>query len=268
MAAAAPFAGGAAEDEAIFKLRLLTRTSSHAVVAANRREQDSFRHLQAALARDSAQYSRCSERARAQAEVDIEQLQKDLEVAKVERQHEEECEVVRKLIAAQPSRRATQKATEELEREIAGLERENTALQLTLDQRKKHFAVLFGVVSRLRTILLSPDVPPAPLSLRGQAVADGVLLTSVDDLQAVLEDETGSSFGLDASLPSLGTGSLVLSDLQPPAFLGGATGGATAAAGRTANELRVLESDHSFHFGTASAGVPASVRDCVAASNR
>eukprot|EP00850_Spirogloea_muscicola_P014861 SM000109S14175 [mRNA] locus=s109:432616:442668:- [translate_table: standard] len=164
------------------------------------------------------------------AEVDIGQLQEDLEVAKVERQHEEECEVERKLIAAQPSRRATQKATEELEREIAGLERENTALQQTLDLRKKHFAVLFGVV---------------------------------DDLQAALEDEPGSSFGLDASPPGLGTGSLVLSDRQPPAFLGGATGGAAAAAGRTANELRVLESVHFLHFGTASACVPPPVRNEV-----
>ena len=73
-------------------------------------------------------------------------MKAQLEESKIERQHKEECEAVRRLIGAQPARSETQKALDELSREVADLESENMAASRTLELRKKQFSLLLHVV--------------------------------------------------------------------------------------------------------------------------
>lgn len=86
-----------------------------------------------------------------QAQRDIEELKVQLEEAKIERQHKEECEAIRKLIAAQSPRLATQKQLNELERELVHLEAENFAAHRTIELRKKQFSLLLHVVSNSKS---------------------------------------------------------------------------------------------------------------------
>lgn len=116
---------------------------SRAVVAANRREKEGFNELQQAALRQIEQ-----------ARADIEGLKQQLEESRVERQHKEECEAIRKLVALQPPRSETQKTIAALEKEIAALEAENAATIRTVDLRKKQFSLLLHVVSRIRPLLL------------------------------------------------------------------------------------------------------------------
>lgn len=74
-----------------------------------------------------------------------------LEEAKIERQHKEECEAIRKLIAAQSPRLATQKQLNELEKELVQLEAENFAAHRTIELRKKQFSLLLHVVSNCKS---------------------------------------------------------------------------------------------------------------------
>jgi THO complex subunit 7 len=74
-----------------------------------------------------------------QAKTDIEDLKKQLEQSKIERQHKEEREAIRKLICLQPPRSETEKLIADLEKEIADLEAENVACIRTLELRKKQF---------------------------------------------------------------------------------------------------------------------------------
>ncbi|KAI3503314.1 hypothetical protein L1887_31754 [Cichorium endivia] len=67
--------------------------------------------------------------------------------------YKEECETIRKLIAAQPPRSQTQKLINELEKEIASLEAENTASSRTLELRKKQFGLLLHVVDELQNTI-------------------------------------------------------------------------------------------------------------------
>lgn len=82
-----------------------------------------------------------------QAQRDIEDLKLQLEEAKVERQHKEECEAIRKLIAAQSPRAVTQKQLNDLDKELVQLEAENYAASRTIELRKKQFGLLLHVVS-------------------------------------------------------------------------------------------------------------------------
>jgi len=86
-----------------------------------------------------------------QAQRDIEELKVQLEEAKIERQHKEECEAIRKLIAAQSPRLATQKQLNELEKELVQLEAENFAAHRTIELRKKQFSLLLHVVSNFKS---------------------------------------------------------------------------------------------------------------------
>lgn len=122
-----------------FELPLL-RTK--AVIDANRREKDNFNELQEQLSQQILQ-----------AQSDIEDLKKQLEESKIERQHKEECEAIRRLIAVQPPRSETQKIISELEKEIAALEASNTAASRTLDLRKKQFSLLLHVVDELQNTI-------------------------------------------------------------------------------------------------------------------
>ena len=85
---------------------------------------------------------------RARSEIDG--LKAQLEESRAERRHKEECESVRKLIAAQPPRGRTQRAIAELESDIAALDAEDAAAARTLDLRRKQFALLLHVVDELQ----------------------------------------------------------------------------------------------------------------------
>ena len=80
-------------------------------------------------------------------------MKEQLEAAKIERQHKEECEAIRKLIAAQSPRRVTQKQLDDLEKELIQLEAENNAAARTIELRKKQFGLLLHVVSVLFRVL-------------------------------------------------------------------------------------------------------------------
>ncbi|KAI7753557.1 hypothetical protein M8C21_011821, partial [Ambrosia artemisiifolia] len=120
----------------------LPLVKTKAVIDANVREKENFNELNDEINRRIVE-----------AQEDIEGLKRMLEESKVERKHKEECEMIRKLIAAQPPRSETQKVIDELEREIAALEAENTASSRTLELRKKQFALLLHVVDELQNTI-------------------------------------------------------------------------------------------------------------------
>lgn len=122
-----------------FEIPLL---KSKAVIDANIREKENFNDLNDEINRQILQ-----------AQADIEDLKKQLEESKIERQHKEECEAIRKLIAMQPPRSETQKVITDLEKEIGMLEAENTASSRTLELRKKQFALLLHVVDELQNTI-------------------------------------------------------------------------------------------------------------------
>ncbi|XP_010492605.1 PREDICTED: THO complex subunit 7A-like [Camelina sativa] len=124
------------QELSAFEIPLL---KSQAVVAANLREKENFNEVRDETSRQIMQ-----------AQADIEVLKKQLEESKIERQHKEECEAIRKLISAQPPRSETEKAIHELKKEIAELEAENTASWRLLELRKKQFALLLHVVDELQ----------------------------------------------------------------------------------------------------------------------
>ncbi|KAK8960811.1 hypothetical protein KSP40_PGU011653 [Platanthera guangdongensis] len=124
------------QELATFEVPLL---KSKAVVDANIREKESFDELQEEIRGQILQ-----------AQADIEDLKKQLEESKIERQHKEECEALRKLIALQPPRSETQETILNLEKEIVALEAENTAGVRLLDLRKKQFSLLLHVVDELQ----------------------------------------------------------------------------------------------------------------------
>jgi THO complex subunit 7 len=115
-----------------FEIPLL---KSKAVIDSNVREKENFNELKDDINRQILQ-----------AQADIEDLKKQLEESKIERQHKEECEAIRKLIATQPPRSLMQKVITDLEKEIAALEAENTASSRLLELRKKQFVLLLHVV--------------------------------------------------------------------------------------------------------------------------
>ncbi|XP_047316273.1 THO complex subunit 7B-like [Impatiens glandulifera] len=127
------------QELATFELPLL---KSKAIVDANLREKENFNELEDEINRQIVQ-----------AQTDIEDLKKQLELAKIERQHKEECESIRKLIALQPPRSETQKIITDLEKEIAMLEAESVANSRTLELRKKQFALLLHVVDELQNTI-------------------------------------------------------------------------------------------------------------------
>ncbi|KAG0470862.1 hypothetical protein HPP92_016982 [Vanilla planifolia] len=127
------------QELATYEMPLL---KSKAVVDSNIREKESFNELQDEIHRQILQ-----------AQADIEDLKKQLEESKIERQHKEECEAIRKLIALQPPRSETQNTISDLEKEIAALETENAAGVRLLDLRKKQFALLLHVVDELQNTI-------------------------------------------------------------------------------------------------------------------
>ncbi|KAL6213955.1 hypothetical protein ACLB2K_013394 [Fragaria x ananassa] len=127
------------QELSTFEIPLL---KSKAVVGANLREKHNFDELREEINRQILQ-----------AQSDIETLKKQLEEAKIERRHKEECEAIRRLIAMQPPRSLTLKIISDLEKEIAALDSENTASSRMLELRKKQFALLLHVVDELQTTI-------------------------------------------------------------------------------------------------------------------
>lgn len=127
------------QELATFEIPLL---KSKAVSEANIREKENFNDLKNEINSQIVQ-----------AQADIEDLKKQLEESKIERQHKEECEAIRKLIATQPPRSETQKTITDLEKEIAALEAENTSGSRLLELRKKQFALLLHVVDELQNTI-------------------------------------------------------------------------------------------------------------------
>ncbi|KAL3653286.1 THO complex subunit 7A [Castilleja foliolosa] len=122
-----------------FEIPLL---KSKLVMDAHVREKENFNELKDEINRQILQ-----------AQGDIEDLKKQLEESKIERQYKEECEAIRKLVAMQTPRSETQKIITELEKEIGMLEAENTAGSRTLDLRKKQFTLLLHVVDELQNTI-------------------------------------------------------------------------------------------------------------------
>lgn len=150
------------QELSTFELPLL---KTKAVIDANRREQDNFKELHVELKQQITQ-----------AQQDIEDLKLQLELAKIERQHKEECEVIRKLIAAQSPRAVTQKQLNDLDKELVQLETENHAASRTIELRKKQFGLLLHVVDDLQTTLddeqknpLDYDAPELPAVTAGES---------------------------------------------------------------------------------------------------
>ncbi|XP_008805179.1 THO complex subunit 7A-like [Phoenix dactylifera] len=159
------------QEIATFELPLI---KSKAVVDANIREKESFNELQEEIQQQILQ-----------AQADIGDLKKQLEESKIERQHKEEGEAIRKLIALQPPRSETQKIISDLEKEIVTLEAENAACVRTLDLRKKQFSLLLHVVHELQNTIEDEQKSLA------------------DELRAVMEEqkisiEDGSAVGSEA----------------------------------------------------------------------
>eukprot|EP00249_Psilotum_nudum_P025106 c29376_g2_i2 orf=80-940(+) len=150
-----------------------------AVINANRREQENFQELQAGLNRQILQV-----------QVDIEELKVQLEESKIERQHKEECEAIRRLIAAQPPRSKTQKVLDDLERELAVLEAENMAALKTLELRKKQFALLMHVVDDLQNTIEEEQK---------NSMEDPKIF--LDEQKSIVEDKTNSDQDMVLGLP-------------------------------------------------------------------
>lgn len=127
------------QEMTTFELPLL---KTKAVIDANLREKENFNELQEDICRQILQ-----------AQADIEDLKKQLEESKIERQHKEDCEAIRRLISQQQPRSETQKIILDLEEKIADLEAENTAGSRTLELRKKQFSLLLHVVSWVNHLL-------------------------------------------------------------------------------------------------------------------
>ncbi|KAI5080668.1 hypothetical protein GOP47_0003851 [Adiantum capillus-veneris] len=160
-----------------FELPLL---KTKVVIGANRREQENFKELQSELSQKILE-----------AQADIDSLKIQLEESKIERQHKEECEAIRRLIGAQPARAETQKVLDELTRELAALEAENLAAARTLELRKKQFSLLLHVVDDLQSTIedeakfLPEDFKSVAEDIKGAAIER----ISTEQERAIVEPE-------------------------------------------------------------------------------
>eukprot|EP00270_Netrium_digitus_P015948 TRINITY_DN5646_c1_g1_i1.p1 TRINITY_DN5646_c1_g1~~TRINITY_DN5646_c1_g1_i1.p1 ORF type:complete len:237 (-),score=80.30 TRINITY_DN5646_c1_g1_i1:97-807(-) len=144
------------QELANFEVPLL---KTRAVVDSNLREIRNFEGQQEQL-----------DRAILRAQEEIQELKAELEEARKERKHNEECEAIRRLIAAQPPREETESAIAVLQQELTGLERENLAAIRTLDLRKKQFSLLMHVVDELE---MSIDAESLPQTARDNETHEG-----------------------------------------------------------------------------------------------
>lgn len=120
----------------------LPLAKTQAVIDANQREQEAYgrqeREISTAITQVAAH---------------IEVLKGEVEVARAERRHEEECEKVRELVAAQRPRSESRAAIAALEAGVAALEAENAAAAALIDLRRKQFSMVFLAIEELQAVL-------------------------------------------------------------------------------------------------------------------
>eukprot|EP01024_Parvocaulis_polyphysoides_P006547 TRINITY_DN11777_c1_g1_i2.p2 TRINITY_DN11777_c1_g1~~TRINITY_DN11777_c1_g1_i2.p2 ORF type:complete len:242 (-),score=37.34 TRINITY_DN11777_c1_g1_i2:278-931(-) len=85
-----------------------------------------------------------------QARADIETRKKDLEQARMIRQHNEEYESLRKLVMQYPKRSETMQSNEEIQKEIEEIEVEIERLDLILSRRKRQHALLMHCIKEIK----------------------------------------------------------------------------------------------------------------------
>ena len=110
-----------------------------AVASANARETESYAEARIDV-----------EDAVVNARGDIEELKTNLDSARLERQHKEEYEALRRLCMQYPSRATTEAANAQLASEIGTLEADGEATARKLELRKKQFALLLHAVNQLQ----------------------------------------------------------------------------------------------------------------------
>eukprot|EP01023_Acetabularia_acetabulum_P006622 TRINITY_DN12757_c0_g1_i1.p2 TRINITY_DN12757_c0_g1~~TRINITY_DN12757_c0_g1_i1.p2 ORF type:complete len:218 (-),score=41.76 TRINITY_DN12757_c0_g1_i1:123-776(-) len=85
-----------------------------------------------------------------QAKADIEHRKKDLEQARMIRQHNEEYEALRKLVMQHPKRSETIQSNEETQKEIEEIQVEIERLDLILNRRKRQHALLMHCIKEIK----------------------------------------------------------------------------------------------------------------------
>ena len=148
-----------------------------AVASANAREAESY-----AGARTDV------EDAVVKARGDIEELKTNLDSARLERQHKEEYEALRRLCMQYPSRAKTEAANTQLTKEIGTLEAEGEATASKLELRKKQFALLLHVVNELQDEIeeeekeevAAADDDDAEVEEDEEEEEEGAVLTAMD----------------------------------------------------------------------------------------
>eukprot|EP01025_Chloroclados_australasicus_P031992 TRINITY_DN32381_c2_g1_i2.p1 TRINITY_DN32381_c2_g1~~TRINITY_DN32381_c2_g1_i2.p1 ORF type:complete len:226 (-),score=36.74 TRINITY_DN32381_c2_g1_i2:260-910(-) len=85
-----------------------------------------------------------------QARTDIETRKKELEQARMIRQHNEEYESLRKLVMQFPKRSETMQSNEEIQKEIEEIEQEIERLDLILFRRKRQHALLMHCIKEIK----------------------------------------------------------------------------------------------------------------------
>ncbi|KAL6765786.1 Tho complex subunit 7-domain-containing protein [Haematococcus lacustris] len=92
-----------------------------------------------------------------QAKVDIETKKAELEAARIVRQHNEEYEVLRHLLAQLPPRAATQHEIDRVNRNIERITTEGKKIASIMQKRRQQFALLFHVIEELQRATEEPD---------------------------------------------------------------------------------------------------------------
>ncbi|KAJ8646611.1 hypothetical protein MRB53_008359 [Persea americana] len=172
------YAFGPHEDDVIIKHRLLTRTTTTRGEPPLKKLQKKFMSFALDVEKDADNYSDCERLykgllqemttfelpllktkavidANLREKENFNELQEEIrsQESKIERQHKEECEAIRRMVSLQQPRSETQKIISDLEKEIAALEAENTAGSRTLELRKKQFSLLLHVVDELQNTI-------------------------------------------------------------------------------------------------------------------
>jgi chromosome segregation ATPase len=106
---------------------------------ANEREQQGYAAKQRQL---EGQIARALE--------EIEEKKRELQAARVVRQHNEEYEVIRSLIAEQPRRATTQAAIDAEEARVEALRAEQRRHEAALDRKRRAFALLMQCIEDLQ----------------------------------------------------------------------------------------------------------------------
>ena len=168
-----------------------------------------YRAVASANAREMEQYASAS--AAVDGEVrgtkdEIAELKTDLDGARLDRQHKEEYEALRRLCTQFPSRSDTTARLASLEAEIAELETESEATASKLDLRKKQFALLLHLVNELQ----------------GELAEEAAEEAAVAQQQAAHELEEGEMEDgemEEGEMEDLGKRAEVQQKLRPDAFL-------------------------------------------------